>query len=85
MKMINLKKMKRLTKELQESYKMLKSVIFVKKSLKKKYLKDKKCRKIKFHCHYTEEYRRAAHKMCYLKLKVPKKISIVFHNGSNHY
>ena len=36
------------------------------------------------HCHYTEEYRRAAYGICNLKYSVPKKIPIVFHNGSNY-
>ena len=34
--------------------------------------------------HYTGEYRRAVHSICNLKCSVPKKIHIVFHNGSNY-
>ena len=63
---------------------MHKPVIFVKKNLKKYYLKDKKCRKVRDHCHYTGEYRGSAHSICNLKCSVPKKISIVSHNGSNY-
>ena len=37
--------------------KMQKSVIFVKKNLKKKYMKDKKYRKDRDHCHYAVECR----------------------------
>ena len=50
----------------------------------KKYLKDKKYRKVRDHCHYTEQYRGAAHNKCNLKYSVPKEISIVFHNGSKY-
>ena len=48
------------------------------------YAKDKKYRKVRDHCHYTEEYRGAAHSICNLKYSVPKKIPIAFHNGSNY-
>ena len=40
--------------------------------------------KVRDHCHYTGKYRGAAHNMCNLKYKVPKEISIVFHNGSTY-
>ena len=64
---------------------MLKSVIFVKKKkIKNKYLKDKKCRKVREHCHYAKEYGGAAHSICNLEYSVPKKIPIVFHDGSNY-
>ena len=46
-------------------------------------MKDKKYRKVRDHCHNTEEYRGAAHSICDLKHSVPKGISIDFHNGSN--
>ena len=39
---------------------------------------------IRDHCHYTGKYRRAAHNICNLRYKVPKEISIVFHNGSTY-
>ena len=47
-------------------------------------MKDKKYRKVRDHCHYTLEYRSAAHSICNLKFSVPKKVSIAFHNGSNY-
>ena len=47
-------------------------------------MKDEKYRKVRDHCHYTGEYRDAAHNTCNLKHSVPKKIPIVFHNGSNY-
>ena len=58
--------------------------IFVKKNLKINIWKIKKYCKVRDHCHYTGEYRGAAHSICNLKYSVPKKIPIVFHNGSNY-
>ena len=43
-----------------------------------------KYKKVRDHCHYAGEYRSAAHSICDLKYNVPKKIPIVFHNGSNY-
>ena len=63
---------------------MQKSVTFVKKKNENKYFKDKKCRKVRDHCHYTREDRGAAHSICNLKYSVPKQIPVVFHNGSNY-
>ena len=64
---------------------MQKFVIFVKEKLKRNMLKIKKkyC-KVMEYCHYTCEYRRAAHNICNLKYIVPTKIPIVFHNSSNY-
>ena len=62
--------------------KMQKCVIFAKKI--NKYLKDRKCGKVRDHCHYTEEYRGASHGICNVKYSVPKKVPIVFHNGYNY-
>ena len=47
-----------------------------------KYFKDKKYHKFRDHCYYTEEYRGTAHSVSRLKCSVPKKVPIVFHNGS---
>ena len=47
-------------------------------------MEDKRCYKIRDHCHYRGKYRGAAHSICNLKYRVPKKISIVFHNGSSY-
>ena len=52
---------------------------------KKRYSTDdnnKKYHKEKDHCHYTGKYRGAAHDICNLRYKIPKEISVVFHNGS---
>ena len=38
--------------------------------------------KVRDHCHYTRKFRGAAHNICNLRYKVPKKIPVVFHNGS---
>ena len=59
--------------------KVQKSVIFAEKNLKKKtFLKDIKYCKLRDHCHYTGEYRGAAHIICNLKYSVPKKIRMDF-------
>ena len=39
---------------------MQKSVIFAKKKIENKYLKDKIYHKVRDHCHYTGQYRDAA-------------------------
>ena len=46
-------------------------------------MKSKRYFKVTDHCHNTGEYRGAAHNICNLKYGVPKKVPIVFHNGSN--
>ena len=83
---INFKKKKRklLTKKQQDSYESAKICYICKEKFENKYLNDKKYRNVRDHCHYTGEYRDAAHSMCNLKYSVPKKIHIVFHNGSNY-
>ena len=40
--------------------------------------------KVRYHCHYTGKYRGAAHSICNLRYKIPKEISVVFHNGSTY-
>ena len=47
-------------------------------------MKNKKYCKVRDHYHYTGEYRGAAHSICCLKYSVPKKIPVIFHNGSNY-
>ena len=47
-------------------------------------MKDKKYCKVRYHCHYTGEYRGAAHSICNSKYSVPTRIPIVFHNGFNY-
>ena len=45
---------------------------------------NKKYYKVWDHCQYTGKYRGAAHDICNLRYKVPMKIPVVFHNGSNY-
>ena len=45
---------------------------------------NKKYKKVRNHCHYTGKYRGAAQNICNLRYKTPKKIPIVFHNGSTY-
>ena len=86
MKTINFKKMKSklFTKEQQESYENAKICYFCKGKFENKYLKDKKYLKVRDHCHYTGEYSENALSICNLKYNLPKRIPIVFHNGSNY-
>ena len=37
-------------------------------------------RKVRDHCHYSREYRGAAHSLCNLQYKIPCYIPVVFHN-----
>ena len=41
--------------------------------------------KVRDHCHYTGKFRGAAHSICNLQYKVPKKNFVVIHNGSTYY
>ena len=43
-------------------------------------LKDK----VRDHCHYTGKFRGVAHSICNLRYKIPREISVVFHNGSTY-
>ena len=74
MKIINfkMKKMKLLAKEQHESYENAKIQYICKEKFENKYLKDKKYLKVRDHCHYAGEYRRAAYSICSLKHSVPK-------------
>ena len=78
-----------LTKEQRKLYENTKIYYICKKKKKRriienKYLKDNKYCKFRNHCHYTWEYRGAAHSTSNLKYSVPKKFPIVFHNGFNY-
>ena len=73
-----------LTKKQQESYENEKVCYMCKEKFEIEYVKDKKYRKVKDHCHYTEKCRTAAHSICNLKVSVPKNSSIAFQSGSNY-
>ena len=70
--------MELLTKNQQESYENAKICYVCKEKFEKKYLKDKKYRKVRDHCHYARKYRGAAHSIYNLKDSVPKKNSYGF-------
>ena len=40
--------------------------------------------KVRDHCHYTGKFRGAANNICNLRYNIPKKIPIVFNNGSTY-
>ena len=50
-----------------------------------KSIKNKKHCKVRCYCHYTSEYRAAAHSTCNLKYSVPKSILIVFHSDLSRW
>ena len=64
--------MKLSTKEQQKSYENAKICNICKEKFENKYLKDKKYCKVRDHCHYRGEYRKAAHSICNLEYSVPK-------------
>ena len=87
MKIINFKKEKKklvISKEQQEQYENTQISYICKQKFENKYLIDKKVYKVRDHCHYTGQYRSAVHSIYNSKYKVPKKILIVFHNGSSY-
>ena len=40
--------------------------------------------KVRDHCHFTGEYRGAAHNQCNLKCKKPLILPVIFHNMQNY-
>ena len=54
------------------------------KSISQKLAKNRHYSKFRDHCHCAGKCRSAAHSICNLKVNVPDKISVVFHNGSNY-
>ena len=66
--------------------KVKKYVIYVREGfvMMKMMKKILKYHKVRDHCHYTGKLRGAAHSICNLRYKVPKKIPVVFHNDSTY-
>ena len=58
--------------------KMQKSVIPVKKNLKRNIWKIKEYHKVRDHCHYTGECGDVVHSICNLKYSIPEKKSNSF-------
>ena len=56
-----------------------------KKEFGSKYSEDIKYCKVRDRFNYTGEYKGGVHSICNLKYSVPKKIPMVFQNGSNYY
>ena len=89
MNIINYEKkdMIQLTDEEKESYKnrdvsyICEKEFCTNKNNKKEF---KSYYKVRDNCHYTGKYREAVHSSCNLHYKIPKQISVVFHNGSTY-
>ena len=78
------KEMLPLPKEELKSHQDAKVCYIRGKRIFKKLSKSINYRKVRDHCHYTGQYRGAAHSICNLKFNVPNDIPVVFHNGSNY-
>ena len=89
MKIINYEKkgMIPLTDEEEESYEnhdvchICEKEVCTNKNNKKEF---KSYCKVRDHCHYIRKYRGAAHSKFNLRYKIPKEITVVFHNGSTY-
>ena len=46
--------------------------------------RSKSYHKVRDHCHYTGEFRGAAHSICNLRYKIQREIPVVLHNGSTY-
>ena len=75
-----MKKKKPLTNKEIKSYEKQK-VCYI---CKENFCDDKNKKKVRDHCHFTGKFRGTAHSRCNLRYKVPRVISIVFHNGSTY-
>ncbi|XP_057299543.1 uncharacterized protein LOC130630167 [Hydractinia symbiolongicarpus] len=77
------KKIIPLTHEEKEAYKSAKRC-FICEGVFKKNNEDITMRKVRDHCHYTGQYRGAAHSSCNLKYRIPNEIPVVMHNRSRY-
>ena len=76
------KEMIPLTEEENKSYEKQKVCYLCKKGFSTG--DNKKYQKVRGHCHYTGKFRGTVHGICNLRYKTPKKIPVVFHNGSTN-
>ena len=77
------KEMISLTNEEKETYREQKVCYICKKRISIDD-KNKKYYKVRDHCHYTGEYRGAAHDIYSLRYKTSKEIPVAFHNDSTY-
>ena len=73
-----------LTKEKLKSHQDLKVFYICRKTILKKLSKTMSYRNVRYHCHYTDKYRGAAHSIFNLKFNVSNEIPAVFYNSSNY-
>ena len=85
MKIINYEKKKiiSLTDKEKETHED-KKVCYICEKEFSKYKKSKYLKKVRDHCHYTGQYRGAAHSICNLRYHIPNEIPIAFYNGSTY-
>ena len=72
-----------LTKEKLKSHQNVKIYYICGKRVIKKFANEKNYREVRDHCHFTDKYRGASHRIFNLKFNVPNKIYAVFDNDSN--
>ena len=65
-----------LTKEEEDNYNKENTCYICKKDFNNDKVRD--------HCHFTGNYRGAAHNTCNLRYKIPKNIPVIFNNGSTY-
>ena len=78
------KEMIPLTKEEKKVHREQKLCYICKKGFSADDDDNKKYYKVRDHCHYTRNYRGAAHNICNLRYKTPKEIPVVFDNGPTY-
>ena len=45
---------------------------------------QQKYHKVRYHCHYSGNYREPAHQIWHLRYKIAKEIPVIFHNDSTY-
>ena len=54
------------------------------KKFEYKYTNAKKYCRFRDHCYFTCKFRASAHSIYILEYRIPKEITVIFHNGSNY-